>query len=361
MSDLEDRFRTSLEGEIRAGFTTAAQVFAAVEGEVLCDIAVGEAVPGRPALRRTVFSLHCATKPVVAVAVARALEERGLEPSAIVSELLDLDHPCRLTVGEIVDHVAGLGRPDAYRCNFVNPSELDRLLAPAALLDAAEPGVAEYSEVAGWSLLAAVLEALTGTSAVDRVAADLAAQGLGDEVWFARDIASREDVDTITQEVGCYFDTNTGLPLLHDTLERFWNRSLNLTEGGFASISGLGHWYLGVLEVLKGARRPGLPSPEYLRRWLASRRGRLPDRRLRRTCSFAGGFMTSLVDHGFGVTPSPQAVGHSGFLGNSFVLADPEGEVVIGLFRNGIPADPQHDVNLLRPIDVARMYQEALA
>ena len=351
-----EQLHESLAGEVQAGFSTAIQVFVALEGEVICDFAIGDAIPGRPLTSKTTFNLHCATKPVVAVAVATALESSGLGQEAEVRESLDLDHPNSLSVKDLVSHCAGLGAPDAYACNLACPEALELLLSTRALMDSARSGVAEYSEISAWELLAAILERLTGSSAEKYIITQLAGSDLAREVWFTAERTTDAGFPDLVEDAGCYFDTNCGLPLLHDTVERFWNRSLNLSEGGYASIAGLGRWYMNVVDVLDGVGRVGLPSTEYLRAWLGTSREPSFDRRLRGERSFAGGFMRGLRDHNFGTTPSANAFGHSGFLGNSFVLAEPDSGLVIGCFRNGIVADPRHNVNVMRPMYVGQLY-----
>ncbi|GIU84954.1 MAG: hypothetical protein KatS3mg008_1729 [Acidimicrobiales bacterium] len=353
---VEEQLRCILEGELRAGFGTAAQAFVAVEGQIICDIAVGERIPGSPVGVDTLFNLHCATKPVVAVAVAAALERAQLAPSMRVAQLLDVDHPSPITVRDLVSHTAGLDEPDAFSCYVKDPADLEIELNPVSLLDATEVGVPAYSEVAAWHLLAEVLRTLTGRDAATHLTEELESLRLADSIWFEAQATSTSKHASFSDRIGCYFDTNTGLPLLHDLVERFWGRSLNISVGTYASISGLGRWYLALLETLNGARLPAMPSSDYLRMWLSQDRGRMFDRKLLRKCSFAGGFMTGLRDHNFGTAPSTTAFGHSGFLGNSFVLAEPETGTVIGCLRGGIGADPVQNVNVMRPLYVAEIY-----
>jgi hypothetical protein len=276
-----------------------------------------------------------------------------------VNELLDVDHPTDLPLRDVVSHSAGLGNPDAYTCNFFRSDELEHRLSATALMNVVESGVAEYSEIAAWEILSAILCELTGSPAEEYIVRALAELNLAREVWFTERCVTAAGFPDVVNDIGCYFDTNSGLPLLHDTVERFWNRPLNLSEGGYASIAGLSRWYMNVVDVLNGANRPGLPTTEYLKDWIELDRGRVFDRRLRTECAFAGGFMIELVDHNFGTTPSASAFGHSGFLGNSFVIAEPKTGLVIGCFRNGISADPRENVNLMRPMYVGQLYEIA--
>lgn len=148
ITHLADRLYEHFDGELRLGFLAAVQAFVAVKGRVICDIALGEAVPGQPASTRTTFGLHCATKPVIAIAIAKELEDRNIAPSVLVAEVLDLDHQAGVTIEHLVNHNAGLGSPDAFSCNLMDPTELHAILTPTALLSSAAPGVAEYSEIA---------------------------------------------------------------------------------------------------------------------------------------------------------------------------------------------------------------------
>src|SRR5262249_46342925 len=65
-------------------------------------------------------------------------------------------------------------------------------------------------------------------------------------------------------------------------------------------------------------------------------RGPVYDRVLDRVCPFGLGFMVSLGEHLFGDAVSPASFGHSGYVGASFALADPEHDLVVAALFNGI-------------------------
>lgn len=349
---MTDQFVELLEEELRSGFFTGAQLFISHLGAVVCDVAVGESVPGTEISTSTYFNLHCATKPIVAMTTARCLEERGLDETARVSSLLHIG-TSDLTIRDLCSHQAGLREPDAFEYHTASMWSRLEMLAPEKILARGAVGKIEYSEIAAWFLLKCVIETLTERSADDVIAEDLALLCDGD-IWFSANPDDRERIDG----VGCYVDLATGLPLLHDRISRFWAPAPPAAEGGFASISGLGRWYASVHRALKGEEVSGLPSPAMVRRWASTNRKDKNDPVLGRTCDFALGFMSNLNTHRFGTRPSSGAFGHSGFLGNSFAWADPECDLVVAAFRNGITGDPRKNVEQIRPILIAQIYDE---
>ncbi len=346
MNALLDEFHA----ELSAGLFTGAQLFVAVGSDIVLDAAIGDALPGTPINTRTVFNLHCALKPIVALALAEVLERHGLDESARVSEILGCG-TSELTVRDVCAHSAGLTDPNAFSFHLMSEGEREDVLAPEVLLESSTRGSLAYSEVAGWQLLRLMIETLDGRSADAKIASDLEAMGIS-EIWFRAGSPTDPRVATI----GCYVDCASGLPLLHDRLERFCAPRGPNPEGGFASCSALGHWYIEVLRAFEGATIQGLPSPALIRRWVRDRVPRSPDVSLRRDCSFSLGFMSDLATHGFGSAPSPDAFGQSGFLGNSFGIVDPVHRVIVCMFKNGLGGDAEFNVTRLRPIAISRIY-----
>src|SRR4051795_12351411 len=75
-----ERISAAVAGQLRRGIAggsfPGAQFYASVAGEVVADVAVGEARLGTPMTTDTVVAWQCNTKPVTAVAACQ-LWERG--------------------------------------------------------------------------------------------------------------------------------------------------------------------------------------------------------------------------------------------------------------------------------------------
>lgn len=346
---MQDQCLARLKSELTSGRFGAAQLFVAHRGTVVCDIAVGESMPGTPVSTDSYFNLHCATKPVLAMIAARCLEAHGLDETAQVARILDIgSNP--LTVADLCSHQAGLRSPDAFSYHIVSPADREKLLDPAVLLAASDPSKVEYSEIAAWHLLMCVVEYLEGRPAASVVEEDLAIL-CDNDIWFS----AEPDLERV-DDIGCYLDLSTRLPLLHDRVQRFHSPPPPAAEGGFASMSGLGRWYQSLLRAIQGDEVPGLPSSATVNRWVRTRRTGQYDPVLRYTSDFGLGFMSQLSTHRFGERPSTEAVGHSGFLGNSFGIVDPVHDLVVASFQNGILGDPLKNVERSRPALVSWIY-----
>ena len=152
---------------IADGAYPGAQFFASVRGEVVADIAVGEARLGTAMTPDTIVSWQCNTKPVTATAVCQ-LWERGL---------VDLDVPVvtyvpefgtrgkqDVTMRHLLTHTAGFSfDPPGSTMRPVAWDEVERLVCDAALMDDWTPGDAfRYSAWLGYAALGMVVNRVDG-------------------------------------------------------------------------------------------------------------------------------------------------------------------------------------------------------
>jgi CubicO group peptidase (beta-lactamase class C family) len=352
-------FVDDLHADVEAGLFTGAQVAVWLDGEPVCDAAVGECLPGRRMSRSTVHNLYCALKPVVAMSLANVLEARAMTEAVRVRDVLPPAAregvPDGVRLADVLAHDCGLRSPLGIEYVFMGGAERASSLTPSALLRAREAEPAVYSEVGAFAIVAAVVEWLTGRPAVEQVEHDLAAAGVR-EVW----LRATGDDDPRIASIGCYSRHRGGeaspVPLLHDRIEHMWRHDHPCAIGGYASMRGLGQWYAALAKVWAGTPHPGFPSPELVRRWTSPQRARTFDAVLQRECSFGCGFMTGLRDHNFGVAPSAVSFGHAGWFGLSYAFADPEVGIVAAILTNGIRPDPRVGAEVDRRIRVASLY-----
>lgn len=343
-----------LERDLGAGSTAGFQLHVRHRGDVVLDVAAGERAPGLPMTAGTRHNLYCGLKPVVAVAAAAELEAHGVDvattPVAAVPGGLPADP--RVTLGDVLAHDAGLAEPRLLDHFLQDRATVAAALTPAAIAGRLAAGRAAYSETAAWALLSYVCRRVSGRDLADVVDAHLAATGTSEVGLTIPDPAGRRDV-------GCYHDmaVTPPVPMLHDRTPRFAGAGPALVPLGYASMRGLAAWAAALLRVRAGAPAPGFPSPAECRRWTTTRRAATPDAVLARTCAFGYGVLTELAGHGFGPAPSTEAFGGVGFMGNSFVLADPVHDLVVACITNGLSPDPAHGPEVLRPRRVTAVYR----
>ncbi len=167
----EEQTATAVEELLTRGIADGAypgaQFYASVNGEVVADIAIGEARLGTPMTTETLVPWQCNTKPVTATAVCQ-LWERGL---------VDVDAPVTayvpefgargkhdVTVRHLLSHTAGFSfDPPGATMRPVAWDEVERLVCDAALMDDWTPGRAfRYSAWLGYAALGMVVSRVDG-------------------------------------------------------------------------------------------------------------------------------------------------------------------------------------------------------
>jgi CubicO group peptidase (beta-lactamase class C family) len=166
-ADVTARIESLLAPGIEDGSFPGAQVYASVRGEVVADVAMGEARLGAPMAADTIVSWQCTTKPVTAVAVCQ-LWERGR---------LDLDAPVvqyrpefgrhgkeRVTLRHLLTHTVAFNNDPPI--SLIAGPDWDRvhdLVCDATVVEGREPGAEfRYSTWACFATLGLVVSAVDG-------------------------------------------------------------------------------------------------------------------------------------------------------------------------------------------------------
>jgi CubicO group peptidase (beta-lactamase class C family) len=194
-------------------------------------------------------------------------------------------------------------------------------------------------------LLADLIEALSSSNADDVVEERvLGPLGLTEHIVMsaarAQSILSEA---TRKIEAPIAYDTGHALPLLSSFLPS-QAQDIGIVAGGLASMHGMALLGSAILRAWTGTRLDGLPSTAMLRRMLASRRGRVMDEALKKTCDFAGGFMIGADDHGLGAGLPGEIFGHASMMPSAGMAIDPKENVVVAVLVAGISDDPWHDI-----------------
>lgn len=296
----------------------------------------GERFDGRPVVATDLTALYCSTKPVLAIAALRLVEEGVLSLDAELAQSL---HWLRghwigkLTLAQILSHDSNI-----HRIGFVLPLLVEPDLRVAKLLELPEEPLEQtgraYSDVSGWFLLGHLIEEVTGldfrhlarVAVLDRYGIDLRALNLG--IPHDRFDEWRSEIAPSLYRV----DDEALRPLATEAC-RIWACEWNPALAGYGTAAGLVALYRGLLGDLAGAgvvlgsemlRSATTPGPVY------------SDPRLMRDVSFGYGFMTDLTLFRLGDGPSHGSFGHMGMGGCSLGFADPECDLAAAVVINAV-------------------------
>jgi CubicO group peptidase (beta-lactamase class C family) len=359
VSDEFPRTSAVLEQEVRDGlFTRGAQVTVRYQGEVVLDVALGDAGVGKDVTPETVFRVYCTIKPITAVAVVGLLDRGELElEEPVVERLPNLKGlPSEVRIVDLLDHTAGLHRIAAVRMEMLPPAKqrevLERASPPSGWRVGRDAG---YSEYAAWNLLGWIIQDVSGedlrTHLRRRVLDPL---GMAD-TWVGM---TDEEYDAVLPRLGVNYDLTDylqGFPMVIERTPR-WCCEVNPAHGGYTTARDLATFYDALLVRLDGEGNDALPSPDALATATSAVRPRVFDEVLDRECEYGLGFMTDLAHHAFGPMCSPSSFGHSGNVGSSFAFADPEHDLAAAVVFNGI-GDSESSF-LRRPAIVGSLYHD---
>jgi CubicO group peptidase (beta-lactamase class C family) len=317
---MDRRFCTGVQASIR-------------RADARLDYARGELAPGEDLQVETLYSVHCATKPVLSVAVGRLISDGRLDPTQPVSTLVaDSSAFAALDVRlwDVLRHTSPLARPLLIEVNLA-PLQARRQLLESGI-DIRQYG---YSEYASQVLLAELIEGVTRMECSSFIAEGvLAPLGLDASIRFSFD---GTELDLLQDQIGCYVAglPDRALPLLSDRSPH--QACLNrVALGGYASAKALSDFYHGLVRVYGGEVIDGLPHPVTLHQMLSMRSERRMDPILGRESAFAGGFMIDLHKDRPATGLSSRAFGHTGLVGSSFGFADPATGVAGSFVLNGL-------------------------
>lgn len=312
------------------------QLFVAHQSTVV-EAANGDARPGTKLTSEHLFQGWCLTKPLLAL-VAHELHVRRVidlaESLRVVGRWFPGMADANGTFLDALCHDAGLAEPKASQFVFSSPTARSSLVSKIA---ATAPS-ASYSELSAWLLVQWLIEQTTHETAnglINRMV--LEPLGLEDSAFLGMD---RHTYRVERDRIATYWSTRRGvdMPWLHDMTESFAGMS-SPCLGGYITAGSIGRVFLALLRLHNDGVSPVQIGSEALRTSLEYRRGREYDAVLERDCDFSAGFTVDLQHHGFGHRVSPSAFGYIGWLGASFVMADPEFDLVVARICPRIQTD----------------------
>jgi CubicO group peptidase (beta-lactamase class C family) len=322
-------------GEVCVG----GQLYVEEEGEVRVDCSTGVDGLRSPVEPDSIHAAYCSLKPVLALLVADQVERGELSFTDELRWLVPrlANQPCaEVTVGQLLNHTAGLTRPQGIAAELLTDDQRRAQAEqspPSSGFVAGHHGA--YSEFAGWHLLGVALSDLglgedLGSQLRERVIAPL---GLDDHIVLG---ATKQRWDQVRSRLRVNADMRGAepTPLLLERTPRY-ALARNYGYGGYASATGLGRLYSAILARLRDKSAGALPSGELLGTMTTTSR-HLPDISLGRPASFGYGFMTGLTSHGLPGGVAGRAFGHTGNVGTSVGMCDPDTGVTAGIVLNGL-------------------------
>ncbi|MDZ4828150.1 MAG: serine hydrolase domain-containing protein [Actinomycetota bacterium] len=326
-----------IEAWARDGIATRGQIYASVGGVPYVDAAWGCDGLGMAITPDTPFRVYCAGKPALAVALCAAEDAGLLRLTDSLGSHLEGLAPAlaEFSLLDVLGHRAGLGGVGAFATALAPPA-LRRVLA-LTQTPAPGPHPGKYTEFAGWELLNAVLEVVTGEP-VERSVPELLH---GRDAWTAPTLDPRAEV-----AVNVLWRGERRFPLL---AERYLSEPFehNAALGWVASMRTLGRFAEQLLECAAGSA-PSRPGANEVKRHVFTGGEPVWDRTLERWCRLGHGVMLDVADHYFGDEWNAGSFGHAGFFGVTWFAADPVSGVVVAVHLVDV-VDANQAVMVRRP------------
>jgi CubicO group peptidase (beta-lactamase class C family) len=333
-----DRTRQRLQKEATSGASTrGVQVVVTHRGREVLNLACGEDGVGRPMTPETVSRVYCSIKPMVAIAVAAAIQDG----------LLTLDEPLEahlprviglsdgVTARHVLTHTAGLHLPTAPQMEVVVPSKRRDLLERMMRQPGWRVGIdAAFSEYTGWIILGWLLEAVSNEPLREYLRATVLDPLNLTDTWIGMTDA---EFRAVVPRLGVSHDLcgPKPMPMFLEASPR-WCTETNPAHGGYSTAADLARFYGTLLDWRVDTSNGAGDRQGLVHTFTSTHRVPTYDKTLGRVCPWGLGFMTSLGDHKFGEVCSTTTFGHSGYMGASFAFADPDQDVVIAAIHNGI-------------------------
>ncbi len=347
-----------LQSGIDAGLHPGAQLYVSLHGQVLANIAVGEARPGVPMTPDSLNLWLSSTKPVGAVAIAQ-LWERGL---------LELDDPVvkfipefgqkgkeANTVRHILTHTAGFRAPP--RSEDAPWEQIVAELCAARQEPGWVPGQkAGYHPASSWYILGEIVRRLDGREYSSQVRKMIFERlGMNDS-WVGM---SADIFHAYGDRIALMQDT-TKSPSVPLDAERIAT-SCRPGSGGWGPVRELGRFYemlmnRGRISVLVGSaladptksdEEVAILSAQSVEAITARHRTGMMDMTFKTPIDWGLGFLLNSTEprddlpYGYGLRASPRTFGHGGAQ-SSGGFCDPERGLVVAYVFNGRPGEERH-------------------
>jgi CubicO group peptidase (beta-lactamase class C family) len=345
-----------LEQQIQDGLHPGAQLCVALEGEVVADFAVGEAVvgSGTALTHDSIMPLFSSAKPITAVAIGILADSQRLsfdDPVATHIPEFAANGKSGIQIKHLMNHTSGLV-DDALSDGGTGRAEVIARLNNSGTVDGWIPGErSAYIPTAGWHILGEVIQRASGTS-FDSFVQDFILDPLNMVDTYpnvnpelAIELGARRSAmhdsrrspmtvnsDYAPDQLGRFVRPGSSFQGPAHDMVKFYSMLLNdgVSPEGEQVISEES------IETLTTRQHEGLLDETF---------GVVMDRGL-------GFFVDSqrhspAVPYGYSTAASAGTFGHGG-KESSTGFADPEHGMAVSLVFNGMPGEPKHDRRLKR-------------
>jgi len=328
-----------------------AQLYVSLRGEVMADVAIGEARSGVPMQSDTLTLWLSSGKPLTALAIGQLVER----------SLVSFDDPVsrhipefaqggkeEITLRHLLTHTAGFREADKIPESLGWNETIERICATLLEADWTPGAKAGYQTTSSWFILGELVRRLDGRD-LGCYLHECIFEPLGmKDCWLS---FSAAQVSEYGERIGLMYLTGRG----EFRENPFWNRKEYLGasrpgSGMRGPIRELGKFYEALLAILSG-NPPGsatILKHETLRQLTTRHRIGLFDQTFQHTLDIGLGFILNsnrygaeTVPYGCGRHASEDAFGHSGSQ-SSCAFADPAHELVVAWHCNGQPGEPRH-------------------
>jgi CubicO group peptidase (beta-lactamase class C family) len=331
------------EKGVETGLHTGAQLYVALEGQVVADEGLGESREELPMTRDHLTLWMSSVKPLTAVAMAQLCESGAAaltDPVSLYLPAFAAGGKDAITIEHLLTHTGGFRTADA---DDVNESWEDavRRVCAAPLEPGWVPGVkAGYHVNGSWVVLGALVEQLSGMTFQEYMRARVLEPAGMEHTWLG--LPDELDDEKMRRLAPMYILKPTGLqPHPTANTPAAWSQVWPAGNGR-GPIRELGRFY----EALQEDGR--LIGEATRKEWTARRRVGLFDETFRHIMDWGLGFMpdnnqygVETAPYGFGRHCSASTYGHSGSQ-SSAAFADPEAGLVVAVAFNGMPGEPRH-------------------
>lgn len=347
------RTRAAVEKGIEQGLHPGAQLFAALNGEIVADLAFGQARGGIAMTPNTVNLWLSSSKPVAAVAIAQ-LWERG--------KLAIDDHVHRhlpefasngkdaITIRHLLTHTGGFRGP----LNNFTGGTWDEIIARICGMRVEpswSPGLkAGYHIATSWFILGELVRRIDGRS-FDQYAREEVFRPLGmNDSWIGMP-AEHFQQYAEDERLGFMHITEKGEPnpdYPGNTLEG--NVMPRPGANGRGPMRELGRFYQ-MLSNGGSLNGTTILSPQTVEAFTAHQRVGLFDHTFQHLLDWGFGFLVGSnhygpnIPYGYGEHSSSRTFGHSGSQ-SSAGFCDPEHGLVVAVVCNGTPGEAKHQARM---------------
>ena len=317
-----------------------AQLYVSLRGEILTDLAFGDARENVPMTTDSIVLWMSAVKPVTAIAIAMEWERGNIDLDAPVARYIPefAEHGKEaVTIRHVLTHTGGF--PNYFVPWSIECDEAIRKICALPLEDNWIPGEkAGYHPSSGWQILGEVMQRVTGRDysgyVRDALFLPLGMRdcwlGMPDDV--AQEYGDRVAV-TVSGKPGAMRPTN--------------HRPHHISQcrpgaNGRGPIRELGLFYESLMQ------RNAILKPETIDLFTGQQREGMYDETFAHTMDWGLGFMRNsgkygldTVPYGFGDHASDQAFGHGG-MQSTMAFCDPVHQLVVAWACTGMPGEALH-------------------